>query len=1012
VSETARDDAERKQVTVLFADVSGSMDLAEQQDPEEWRKIMQRFFSILAEAVDRFEGTVDKFTGDGIMAVFGAPVAHEDHARRAGYAALQMLDDVSEYAAELRRGLGLNFSTRIGVNSGEVVAGAIGQGDDGDYTAIGHTVGLAQRMEALAEPGKAYVTEHTADLAGGFLDLDDLGEFEIKGASRPVRVFELAGVGAARSRLDLSRERGFSRFVGRSAEMAALEEALGRAKDGNGGAIGLVADPGVGKSRLSHEFVQRCREDDVEVFEAQAQAHGQSIPYMPVLQMLRSFFGIGEREAEQLSREKIAGRSLLIDPEFAEDLPLMFDFLGVPDPDRPVAQMSPEARQRALGRIVCRLVNAPARRKTLVLVIEDLHWIDAGSNAMLDGLVASIEGTNTLAVVNFRPEYSPSWAASPAYRGISLEPLAREDTRELLRDLAGEDPSLDGLDEPVHERTQGNPFFIEEIVRELAEAGHLEGERGAYRLAKPIEDAGVPASVQAILAARIDRLDPDAKQLLQVASVVGKEIGSRALGLTAGLDAEEIDAAICALVEAGFLYEAELYPERVLAFRHPLTREVAYGSQLAERRSQTHAAAARATIELEPDRLDELAGLVAHHMEEGGEALEAARWYARAAHWAGHSRPQDALRMWLRVTELVDELDESEETVALSLFSRMLQLEYAWRLGMDPVEAEALGVEATEIATRTGDLRSLALLKLLTSARPGVAEHTSEWVEAADEAIRLADESGEAGLRAAFRGAAAYAHMCAGDLDRLEAAVDEMLEIVDGDPDVGAGIVISSPIAWGLMAKSVALRERGRAEEAEPLLDAALREATERGDPEAESWALGTKSAVLVDRGEVEASLALALRNCELTERLGDVFSHSMALNALAYVRIEAGEYGDALEEIELADRSYREAMGVGGETEGWRGTLRARALLGLERPEEALEQVEWAAETARRRGMGWQLAPALYVLAQARAATGRPGVIEALDEATATAESRGHEMILQRIEADRADLTAAAGRA
>src|SRR3954469_5256026 len=234
MNEAAKDDAERKQVTVLFADVSGSMDLAEQEDPEEWRKIMQRFFSLLAETVTRFEGTVDKFTGDGIMAIFGAPVAHEDHARRACYAALQMLDDVAEYAAELRRAKGLNFSTRIGINSGEVVAGAIGEGG-GAYTAIGHTVGLAQRMESLAEPGKAYLTEHTAKLARGYLDLRDLGEVEIKGASRPVQVFELAGVGEARTRLDLARERGFSRFVGREPEMERLQEALRRGGGGGGG---------------------------------------------------------------------------------------------------------------------------------------------------------------------------------------------------------------------------------------------------------------------------------------------------------------------------------------------------------------------------------------------------------------------------------------------------------------------------------------------------------------------------------------------------------------------------------------------------------------------------------------------------------------------------------------------------------------------------------------------------------------------------------------------------------
>lgn len=999
------DDAERKQVTVLFADVSGSMGLAEQRDPEEWRDIMRRFFSILADAVTGFEGTVDKFTGDGIMAIFGAPVAHEDHAQRACYAALRMLADVAEYAAELRREQGLNFSTRIGISSGEAIAGAIGAGGEGEYTAIGHSVGLAQRMEALAEPGKAYVTEHTAALAAGFLDLRDLGRFEIKGASQPVGVFELAGIGAARSRLDLSRERGFSSFVGRREEMAALEAALARARAGEGGMVGIAAEAGIGKSRLCHEFAQRCRDEGLEVFEAQAQAHGTTVPYMPVLQMLRAFFGIGEREPEQAVREKIAGRSLLLDGGFAEDLPLLFDFLGVPDPDRPLPQMSPEARQRALADVVCRLANAPSRRKTLVLVIEDLHWIDEGSDAMLGNLAAAIEGTSTLAVVNFRPEYRPTWSGASTYRELPLGPLGRADTRELLRDLTGEDPSLDGLDEPIHERTQGNPFFIEEIVRELAESGHLEGERGAHRLARPIEDAGVPASVQAVLAARIDRLGAEAKQLLQVASVVGREVSVPALRMTAEIEPGRLDAVLCDLVEGGFVYEAELYPERLLAFRHPLTREVAYGTQLAERRAATHAAAARATIALEAERHDELAGLVADHFEQGREPREAARWYARAAHWAGHSRPQDALRFWRRVTELAGELEEDEETTALALLSRMLQLEYAWRLGMDRSEQAHLEEEAAAIATRVGDVRSLAMLKLLTGVRPGVAEHTGEWVAAADEAIALADESGEDGLRAAFRGAAAYAHMCAGDLDRLEATVEEMLAILDGDPDLGAGVIVASPIAWALQAKSMALRERGRLEEAERLLEEALREARERGDPESECWALGTRTQTLADGGEAEAALAVAQRNCEQTERLGDVFSRTIALSALCYARLEAGEFAGALEAIELADDGYRRAMGAGGEVEAWRGCLRGRALLGLGRTEEALEQVEWAVETARRRGMNWSLPFCLHALAQARAAAGEPGVAAALDEASGLAERQGYLVQLQRIEADREPL-------
>jgi class 3 adenylate cyclase/tetratricopeptide (TPR) repeat protein len=1009
VNQTPRDDAERKQVTVLFADVSGSMDMSEQQDPEEWRKIMQRFFSILADAVTRFEGTVDKFTGDGIMAVFGAPIAHEDHAQRACYAALQMLDDVSEYAAELRRGPGLNFSTRIGVNSGEVVAGAIGSDNDDDYTAIGHTVGLAQRMEALAEPGKAYLTENTAELAQGFLDLSDLGEFEIKGASQPVHVFELAGVGQARSRLDLARERGFSRFIGRKREMGMLDEALQRAKAGEGGAVGIVAEPGIGKSRLSLEFVGRCRAEGVEVFEAQAQAHGKSIPFMPVLQMLRSFFGIADRDPEQVAREKIAGRALLLDAGFAEDLPLMFDFLGVPDRDRPVPQMSPEARQRALGGFVCRLVNSPDRRKTLVLVVEDLHWIDDGSATMLGGLIDSIEGTNTLAVVNHRPEYSPAWTSSPSYRTISLEPLTRDHTRELLRDLAGEDPSLDGLDQPIHERTQGNPFFIEEVVRELDESGYLEGDRGTYRLVRPIEGAGVPVTVQAVLAARIDRLSPGGKQLLQVASVVGKEFSGRALGMAAELEPEEIDPVLCELTDAGFLFEAEMYPQRVLAFRHPLTREVAYGTQLADRRAATHAAAARALIELNPERHDEISALIAHHFEEGKETLEAARWSAKAAYWAGHSRPRESQQLWHKVMELASELDENDETTALAVHSRLLQLQYAWRLGMAPEEQERLASEAEEIATRKGDLHSLALLRVATSVRPGIQHHADDWLAAVAEANRLADESGDRHLQVAVRGAGAYAFLSAGDFAGYEKALDEMLELAGDDRSVGAGIVLGCPLAWALMGKGMVRREAGRFEEAEELFEAGLRIAIEEDDPETASWIRSNQAGLLAMRGEAEAAVAIARRNCELTDRLGDVFSRSLAIANLAMAQYAAEDYADALESIEEAERLYRDAMGTGGEWEGWRAAIRSQALRGVGRTEEAAEVASWAVQISRERGMRWTLPLALLALGRARAAAGREGAAEALEEGAKVAGETEALALLADIEAEREALSASA---
>ena len=544
--------------------------------------------------------------------------------------------------------------------------------------------------------------------------------------------------------------------------------------------MAVVADPGTGKSRLCLEFAERCRAEEIEVFEAQAQAHGKDIPFMPVLQMLRAYFGIDDRDPERLAREKIAGRSLLLDPTLADSLPLIFDFLGVPDPDRPAPQLSAEARQRALGGFINHLVNSPERKKAVVIVVEDLHWIDDGSAMMLGELISSLCDSPTMLVVNYRPEFELTWEDD--VRVLELGPLSEEDTRKLLHDLTGKDPSLDGLGELVHARAQGNPFFVEEIVRELAEAGYLEGERGSYTLARPVEDTGVPATVQAVLSARIDRLSPDAKRLLQVASVVGKELDVRALCLTTGLDRDDLDPVLAELTEGGFLYEAELYPEKVLAFRHPLTREVAYGTQLAERREQTHAAAAHAIVELEPERHDELAALIAQHMESGGETLEAARWSARAAHWAGSSQPHEAQRLWQAATRLADELPEDEETAALRVMSRLQRLDYAWRLGMDDEEERRLAAEAGEIAERTDNLGALAMLKIATSARPGLATHVDEWRRAADEATRLADEAGDIHLRVSMRAAAAYARLCAGDFDGYAAQLDDVIELSGETP--------------------------------------------------------------------------------------------------------------------------------------------------------------------------------------------------------------------------------------
>src|SRR5262245_27392180 len=445
-------EGERKLVTVLFADVKGSMELAEQLDPEVFHRVMERFAALLAEGVHRFEGTVTQFTGDGIMALFGAPIAHEDHARRACYAALSLQQELRRYADALRLEQGLNFSVRIGLNSGEVVVGTIGDDLRMDYTAQGHTVGLAARMEQIAAPDRVYLTEHTARLVTGFFRLGDLGPSALKGVREPLRVYELEGVGPARTRLEISGARGFSRFVGREAEMARLETALAGALEGKGQIVGVVADAGTGKSRLCYEFAQRCRARGVGVYEAHGAAHGKVIPLLPILEIMRAYFGVTEQDSDEQSRRKIAGTVLLVDKDLTDDVPLLLEFLGVPDPQHPVPRMDPEARQRRLLGIVRALIQGRSRREPAVLLMEDLHWFDEASMVFVEGVVEALPGTRTLLLLNFRPEYHPAWTQHD-FTELPLLPLGPEAIANLLRDLLGTDASVAPLLEHIRART-------------------------------------------------------------------------------------------------------------------------------------------------------------------------------------------------------------------------------------------------------------------------------------------------------------------------------------------------------------------------------------------------------------------------------------------------------------------------------------------------------------------------------------------------------------------------------
>ena len=991
------------------------MDLAERTDPERWQTIMDGFFRALAAAVHRFEGTVDKFTGDGIMALFGAPIAHEDHAQRACYAALEMQSAVGEYADEVRRSDGISLTTRIGINSGDVVVGSIGEDLSLSYTAVGHTVGLAQRMEALAEPGKAYLTAHTARLAAGFLEMRDLGEFEIKGASEPLAVHELTGVGSARGRLDVAQQRGFSPFVGRSTETSELHGALERTIEGNGEAIGIVADAGVGKSRLCHEFAERCRARGISVYEAQCQAHGKAIPLLPMLQLTRAYYGIGPADSERVAREKVAGRLLLLDPEFGDDLGIVFELLGIPDPKRPAPQMNAEARQRRLVDVIRRIVGASGRTEPAVMLLEDLHWIDPASEPFLQALVEAVPGTNTLVLTNFRPEYRADWMSRSHYRQLPLAPLGPEALEELLSDLLGGDPSLDGLSEMIREQTGGNPFYVEEAVRELVESGALEGDRGAYRLTREIGELRVPPSVQAILSARIDRLDGPAKGTLQVSATIGKEFERRLLRSASELDEDELEAALSELVEAEFVQQTALYPEPQYAFRHPLTQEVAYGTQLAAARAATHAAIARGMQETDPDLLDERAALIAQHFEQADDAMQAAQWHARAAGWAGFTDPNAALTHWRRIRELDPELPPGAEAYPLRIGARTMVLTLGWRMGEDVAQAREVFEEGRALAEGAGDHASLAMLNgALGLVEATCAGNIAEYERRADEANRVLDRIEDPDLQVAATTALMYAYYLSGRFDDGLAALDRVLELTAEDPQVGAGIVLGNPRAWATAFRSGPLIALGRMQEARE----AIAEGTElcrRWDREALGWSNSFTVSLAVWGGDPPSpdTLAHGRRAVEIAEEIGDAFSRIVSYSWLCLAH---NQVGDSEEAMRVADHCLAmiAERGAGLEFEPTVRGVRADSFRAQGELDEAVEEGELALRLVEERGTISIASRTRIILAHTLLDREEPGDVERaaelLDEAERIARDLGARPDIAKTLRRRAHLCAVQG--
>ncbi|MEK6327588.1 MAG: AAA family ATPase, partial [Actinomycetota bacterium] len=800
------------------------------------------------------------------------------------------------------------------------------------------------------EPGKAYLTQHTASLVEGYLALTDLGEFQVKGASKALGVHELTGVGVARGRLDVSRARGFSRFVGRDDELRVLEGALDQALEGQGQVIGIVGEAGVGKSRLCHEFAERYRAKGMPVYHVAGQAHARSVPLMPVLELMRAYFDITDLDSDQTARERIAGKLLLLDESFGDDLPLIFDFLSVPDPEKPAQRMDPEARQRQVLGVIKRLTRAQSAREPGLNLFEDLHWLDPASEAFLATQVDASQGTRSLTIVNFRPEYHAPWMSKSYYRQIALVPLGAEAIEEMLRDLLGSDASLAGLPELVRERTAGNPFFIEEVVQSLVEAGNLEGERGAYRLARPVEDAAVPASVEAVLSARIDRVAQREKSVLQAAAVIGKEFPEPVLTRVVEPDPAELEEALRELVGGEFVYEQELYPEALYAFKHPLTQEVAYGSQLGDRRAAVHGAVARAIAEQYPERLDELAALLAQHWEAAGEKLEAARWHARAAAWAGTSDPSQSLRHWRKVRELADSLPESAEATALGLTGRIFELQFGFRLGISHDEAEAIFTEGEQMASKSGDIGSRAMLLSSYGLIRGVGDgEVREYANLARQAIALAEESEDPALYM-VTSFFSYGLLQIGEYREAVAILDRAIELADGDVTLGAGFAVGCPLAFCLTFKGGFLLNLGHLDEARDLIERGMKLAREQGDIETVGWSHNWGSWLAYMSGKPEAALRHATQTLEIAERIGSSFSRAWAWVLLGIAEWMREGWQAAIEAFERSSAISKERR-TAVEAEPLRLAFLAESYLGLGETGRAVNLVTEGVELARRRG-------------------------------------------------------------
>jgi class 3 adenylate cyclase/tetratricopeptide (TPR) repeat protein len=903
-------EGERKQVTVLFADLKGSMELLADRDPEEARKLLDPVLERMMEAVHRYEGTVNQVMGDGIMALFGAPVAHEDHAVRACYAAIDLQRAMRLLTETLRQSHGVTVQARVGLNSGEVVVRTISSDLHMDYTAVGQTTHLAARMEQLATPGTTLLTADTLRLVEGYVEVKPLGAMPVKGLPAPVETYELTGAGARRSRLSAAAVRGLTRFVGRDAELEQLRDALGRTASGHGQVVAIVGEPGVGKSRLVWEITHSHRTHGWLILQAGSVSYGKATPYLPVVDLLKGYLQIADRDEPRAIREKVMGKLLALDRALEPVLPAFLALLDVPVEDRRWEALDPPERRRRTLDALKRFLLRESQVQPLLVVFEDLHWIDTETQAVLDRLVESLPTARILLLANYRPEYRHDWGGKTYYRQLRLDPLAPESATALLGTLLGSDASLEPLKRVLLARTGGNPFFLEESVRSLVDDEGLVGERGAYRLVKTPDTVHVPATVQAILAARIDRLPAEDKALLQTAAVVGTDVPVAVLAAVAETSADALAEALARLQAAEFLYETRLFPDAEYTFKHALTHEVAYGSLLQERRRGLHARAVEAIERCYPERLAEHVERLAYH------ALRGEVW-AKAVPYLHQAGMKATARLAYR--EAVADFDQALDALRHLPESRTrteqaIDLHISASVALGSMGTFAQGVEhdreAEALAEALGDGRRQGRALGRLSLNTWMAGDLDRALELAQRSLVLATAHDDVPFQALANLRLGMVGQVIGEYRRAADRLRQAVESLQGDrrherveANVETFAFTQDRLAW-------CLTELGEFAEAMARADEAGRVARENDDPRSLIVANRSLGLVSLRRGNLSAAIPPLERAVELCRVTPSPSLFDVSAAHLGYAYSLSGRLAEGLALLEEAVADPR-ATGV-----------------------------------------------------------------------------------------------------